>query len=100
MSIPTIQLNGTFTVILCNPPENISLSPALLRVEDYIRGGATRHVMIKYAISNDNRTTYLQTDKELRTTEFEEMFFLEPLKFIKGRTISLSSNNVKILKDI
>ncbi len=96
MSIPTIHLKKTFTVKLCDSIDSISFSPALLRVEDYIYGGSTKYVKIKYGYSNDNFTVYLQTDEELHKTEFEEMFFLEPLCFIKGRTISLLSENIDI----
>lgn len=96
MSVPIINLKGTYTVRLCHPDSCINFSPAKLCVRDNIYGGASRYVMIKYAMSNNNEITYLQTDHELHKSEFEYMFFLEPLCFIKGRTISLSSDNVAI----
>ena len=98
MSVPIINLKGTYTVRLCDPDSSISFSPAKLCVRDNIYGGASRYVMIKYAMS-DNNITFLKTDHELFKTEFEDMFFLEPGCFIKGRTISLSSDSVEIQQD-
>ena len=98
MSVPVITLKGTYTVRLVEPDSSIIFSHANLCVRDNIYGGATRYVIIKYAKSENSDITYLQTDHELQKTEYENMFFLQAGNFIKGRTISVPSDNVDIHK--